>query len=121
MTRILLISLISLVTFNSCFISSATTSQQDMIRNCRVCDASYIGLLNFCRFEGAVENKNYFAVNNVKLKAHVYDPNAKTFTYHEFKIGIPISSNGKATYSDKIYLGKGLEIKRVEVISAQRY
>jgi hypothetical protein len=94
-----------------------------MISNLRVCDNSYVGLLGMLHIEGKIENRNRFTVNRIELKATVYNSKTKERSTHCARVCVPVTSNGSATYCEKIYVGSGLSqnVERVVITNAERY
>lgn len=105
--------------FHSCFVN-APVAQADILSNIRICDNSYIGLLNFCNFSGKIENNNRFKIDNVQLRGIYYNKDTKQRYYYNFKLTVPVTANGSATYEEKTFVGKGVNVERVQIISAEK-
>ncbi len=115
------IGFVFLICFNSCTLTNYQATPERPIDKLILKDNSYIGLLNFANFSGSVENKNYYFVNNVGLKAKFYNSNTKQRSIYEFKITVPITANGIASYCEKIFVGKHVRLENVEIVTADRY
>lgn len=107
------------ISLSGCFINDVTATREEILKNISLKDNSYIGLLNFCNFSGTVENRNRFKIDRVQLKATFYNKSTKGRSYYQFNLGVPVTTYGSATYQDKTFVGKGIEIEKVEVIHAE--
>ncbi len=105
--------------FHSCFVNTVIP-KEEILKNIYLRDYSSIGLLNFCNFSGKVENNNRFKIDNVQLRGFVYNTVTKQQNFYNFKLGVPVKPNGSATYQEKIFVGKGINFERVEIISAEK-
>ena len=116
-------ALIILMLFTSCelLLAPTTVSKDTILSNIKVCDNSYVGFLGFFHFEGKAENYNSFTVNQVELKATLYNKETKQKSIQNITVCVPITSYGLATYHEKFYVGNKVCVERVIAVSAQRY
>jgi hypothetical protein len=106
---------------SSCELSNQAISKEDMLRNIRLCDNSYVGFLGFLHMEGKVENNNYFGIRDIEIKAMLFNNETHVTTYEALKVCVPITAYGSATYSQKFYVGSKVSVQRVFVNCVQRY